>query len=712
MERPFLSFEYGQLMSSSIGEVAVQHVAQVRRRTGEHVLAWARQVSNGALRYILELNVSERGEACGCVCISCGNPLTAVNAATSAFIVRPHFRHQKGAEIAHCQVLSARAALLSSLQSGELITLPLTRRAVSVTGLSGTKYTAWFELAPQQVRIGRVDFRDATSAEVLLEDGRRLLVNVTGSSLATAEDGATLLPSLVIEVDDPELAGMAPADLRSRLLPALLSGQWCGHWPSPDDERQALDEAGELARAALDFDDEHLELPPDLRRESLLHREVKSILATATSFVVPGWHIDHSGLALTLPNIQHEIVLSGARLESKLGNIIPDVIAETAEYGDLIVEVTVTNKITPERHARIRHAGLPSLEIDFSRMGGRLVRDELRSLVLNSVAGKRWLHQPIHELTEAASLTDEICFGVAWPEKKAQRIIVDQSAEDCGANYLECVGYLAKLDAVEDSERERLGQHWVQAREVAYRDVLCAADSLHQRGFPEALDYRLFDDGHTILHRVMSIARDKPVGYRYNSSWQVINTMLTDGPGARSWHSLYLIAIKVYAPTMNDSQRKRYEEWRDEVRLEVKRGQAGYLRDSKYDSLFGLLFPEMLPALSQAAAKSRVQGRTHKITRRDDAKMEWTRFADDEQRWFWTLPLAIVTQQFELAASSARLEGWSVDESSLLYHLARTRYVKHVSVFVSHICNELRLPQGLVRRYLYREGYISMSPVR
>jgi hypothetical protein len=40
----------------------------------------------------------QRGARCNCKCISCGLPLTAVNAAKTEFQKRPHFRHPEGAE--------------------------------------------------------------------------------------------------------------------------------------------------------------------------------------------------------------------------------------------------------------------------------------------------------------------------------------------------------------------------------------------------------------------------------------------------------------------------------------------------------------------------------------------------------------------------------------------------------------------------------------
>jgi hypothetical protein len=68
--------------------------------------------------------------------------------------------------------VSARAALLASLQEGDLVVLPLRRHSVMVHGLSGSLYKGWAELPAQQVRIRQLVFVDMATAEVVLDDGR------------------------------------------------------------------------------------------------------------------------------------------------------------------------------------------------------------------------------------------------------------------------------------------------------------------------------------------------------------------------------------------------------------------------------------------------------------------------------------------------------------------------------------------------------------
>lgn len=700
--------------------VSVRRVAEVRQRHQKQVLAWARDSKTHALRYILELGARENGVACGCTCISCGHPLQAVNAGKTAFQIRPHFRHEAGAETSRCYTLSARAALLASLKEGDWIELPRLRQSITVVGLSGTAYGGWIEVKPRRVQIHQLCFVDTTTAEVMLEDGRRLQVSVTGTAESTeVEGGACLVPRIEIATDDPQLAAMDAVQLRAMLIPAITIGTWCGYWPEPELEAAAQEEARLAAITALDWDEEdpgnHEQLSADLRRESLLHREVKAILASAQSILLPGWRSastpsGNSGNQLvTMANRTTLTKLAGARLEKKLGRIIPDVIAQIADGSELLVEVTVTNTITAERLERIRAVDLPTIEIDFSHMAGILHRDRLRSLVLDEVTAKIWLHHPAAaRFSVEPPLDNAPLYGARIPGNAAMRRnrMLDSSAEEWGASYLYAVRELAQLEHVIDKDAM---WDWDTARRIAYDDVLKAADELRLHGFPEALDYRLFDNGHTVLHRLLSIEAGSAIGYRYNTVWQVINTMLTDvGDASCSWHGLYLIAIQAYPPTLTHAQEQRVEKWRAQVRASIQVRETLYLRDPRYDALFGLLFPKMLLALDKPSAKTSRTIHLPDLVRRDDQEVDPGLFSlVAAADWHWTTSQEERIRHLEIAASLARTDGWSVDATSVLHQLTLARFGPYPWIVVEHVVAKTGVDDTVLWRYLYREGYIS-----
>ena len=705
------------MTAPSSAQVTVRRRGQVQERLQAHILAWARDTRTGRLRYIMELSESERGAACSCTCVSCNQPLVAVNAAKSEWARRPHFRHDGGTEAHSCQILSARAALLANLHAGEMIVLPKLRRSISVAGLSGASYEGWVEIAPQRVRIGQVHFTDTTTAEVLLDDGRRLLVVVTGSASSGGDTGETPCPRIEICIDDPALSTMAPDELRARLMPALAAGTWCGHWPDAAGDAAAREEAMRAADSALDWDSGASDLPADLRRESLLHREVKAILAHASSVLLPRWWVRSSGEIATDPTRSYRVKLVGARLEKKLGRIIPDVIAETQTDGELLVEVTVTNTITGERLGRIRAVGLTTVEINFSQMAGVVSRETLRHLVLDQVAGKTWLHHPdagtpppVHADEVSPTPIDnlsELGERQAGDAAKRKAAMLTTPAAVWATRYLENVRELARIDF-------ELDQGPTIGREAAHAAVLSAADGLYLHGYPEALDYRLFDNQRTMLHRLMSIMNGYPVAYRYSKVWQVINSILTDlTADAKSWHGLYLLALQESEPRLNftDRQRELVDEWRSRVRASLRQNEDEYRRDPRYDRLFALLFPELAVGLENLRLKRAPAplGATARPAGVDPDLIDW-RLYDERgyDRWEWSMSTAAVVRDLELSASRARIDGWTVGEGSILHQLLRTRFSTSSDVWVttSIVAGKLGIEPAPVLRYLCRTGYI------
>ena len=384
------------------------------------VLAWARDSRTGEPLYILEIGPEHTGAQCGCECPSCGLPLTAVNAAKTEFKRRPHFRHPEGAERNECLVLAARAAALKQLQEDGWLDLPRQRRSGRVAGLSGEFHEAWVEAPAERLHISQVDFQDRTAAILTFDDGRQLRVELTGGWGSGADPGgaggspvptAPTVPTIWLDVDDAGLAAMDPAELRKRLtlIPDALC--WWAHWD--DANLQASADAAARERALFYFDElpDGLELPADmepaLKRETVLHHEVKRLLEESRRLQVPGLLVEFElpsdeGLRRdTWASQACELELAELALERRFGRIVPDVTCQAWPAGGnpalsepLFIEVTVTNVIGPERIARIRQAGQPTLEIDLSLAGGRVTRDGLRRLVIDELATKRWLFHP------------------------------------------------------------------------------------------------------------------------------------------------------------------------------------------------------------------------------------------------------------------------------------------------------------------------------
>jgi len=379
-------------VSSPSVEIRPTAIENAKAALGELVMAWARDIETGEPRYIGEIDADHRGKLCGCECPSCRLPLTAVNAAKEKVVRRPHFRHPEGAERDECVVLAARAAAMRLLAEEGVIDLPRRRMSAAAEGLSGALHEAWVEVPPQRVRVASIDFRDQTFAVLTLDDGRQLRVALTGRITEQAADSGetTLVPTITIDVD-ASVAGMDQAEIRKRLQLLPESICWRSHWSDAELRADAARRAAGLAMDALDWLPDDLVLPDDLspamKRETLLHHEVKLILEGAEKITVPG--LDgveelrtdgHPTLQRRWSIPQRVLALSDTRLEQRIRLLIPDVVTVARSddgqvFDPLVIEVTVTNSIVEERRARIRGQGVAALEIDLSMTGGRITRE-------------------------------------------------------------------------------------------------------------------------------------------------------------------------------------------------------------------------------------------------------------------------------------------------------------------------------------------------
>jgi hypothetical protein len=620
----------------AIGNLVIGNEARgPRSALSELLLAWGRDAATGQPRYILELTDKERGAKCGCECPSCGRPLTAVNAAKSATEIelRPHFRHPTaGATRNECLILAARAAVLRNLQDDGWLDLPRRRMSGRAIGLSGEHYDAWVEAPPERVRIASIDFHDRAFALLTLGDGRNVRVQLVG----TGGDGAPDLdesglprPTIYLTTDDPSVAAMDPSEIRGRLTLISDGIGWCSHWS--DAQLRADADAAARARAAmyLDADQPELDLPADmepaLKWQTVLHYEVKNILAEAGEVMAPAIERtielaapDGRVLRETVYQDAEMLELTHARLEHRFGSVVPDVMCEGWASGGiwlmpLLIEVTVTNHIDEERLARIQSTQAYALEIDLSRTGGRVTRDELRALVLDEIAIKRWLYFPNFESSVADALAklqrqvdEELADLEDAANRAAQRrnLVLAMPLEAVAQEYLSNVTSLLELEN-EDSPATLAAD----SPELAARErVADSADKLALRGFPEAADSNLIA-WHGILARLLSIRLDRGVGYGDPTApfdgHDVLNAIKQSRGVQRSNFSIYLIAARVFKPKFTDEQRDRFEAWVREVRESIKRGEPTYLRDPVYDGLLSVLFPEMADALAKDFGKRR-----------------------------------------------------------------------------------------------------------
>lgn len=580
-------------------------------------MAWARDIETGEPVYVMELDESRTGSHCGCECPSCNLALIAINAAKKEYQRRPHFRHPVGAEKADCMYLSARLAALQLLRDQGFIQLPRHQHSGVVIGLSGTQHEAWVELPPERVRIRDFNFRDKAAAILTLEDGRQLRFQLMGTGATAISDGS-LIATILLDIKDASVAAMSLEELRSRisLVPDAIC--WLKHWQDDELKSQVDSEARKLADDFMDLADTHevdlRGVDKQFRRETLLHLEVKKILAESLVLNVPELTSDAKGIAENGQVIERhwsrpsEIIdILEVKLEKQFGSLIPDVMAVTRSHhgGILMIEVTVTNHINDERLVKIQKKNIPTLEIDLSFSGGLVSRNELKELVVHGLELKRWLHHPELEL-QTQIIEDEVAAQVieineAEHEKQEYRkFVLTTPLTEIAQDFLEAVVF-----SLDDEHAANTDDSTQVSIERAKRYVSVEAEKLSIHGYPEACEKNLTANRKGIIPRILSIKLGKGVGYQLESTLEVMNAIRQSSLLNRSNHSLYLIAEKVYRPAQAPAQPQWYANWVNEVKESIGRNEEVYIRDGRYDRLLTLLFPEMAAGLKNGYGSTR-----------------------------------------------------------------------------------------------------------
>lgn len=578
------------------------------------VMAWAVDCDTNEPRYILQLDAAHRGKKSNCKCPSCGLPLLAVNAAKREWRKRPHFRHPEGTARERCVIIAARKALEAMLGEQELITLPRRRRSRNVEGLSGQYFDAWVERPPEHVRLADCKFCDEATAILTLDDGRRLAVRLAGRGGVSDLDGEdALLAQIEINIDDPAIAGMSPEEIFARLELSWSVACWLHHWEDTELDHEAETKARQNAANALDWlDDADIPegLSPIERRETLLHREVKSILEHERRIRLPGldveakWRRENGSIDKRMwSKPEAEIALTSVKLEVPLGCAVPDVLAEWIDdigwSRTMLIEVTVTNPITNERIERISSFGWPALEIDIGRMGGVVTREELTRLVVDEIAGKRWLYHPSMQVEKAHLIGMMKREAEQVAEINRRRQVLDETPPDEWARrYLDAFRrrWSEQLKVDEGGERDAM----IKAQN-AVSEVI---EAFEVHGYANASDIER-KPLRTIVARILSIQCGTGIEYKYGDAWGVINAIQCDQNPQMRWHTLYLIALHNYQPTLTSSQQEKVSAWRKKVTTSIKSGEKTYVRDTLYDRLLGLLFPELRTALMNSFGTAR-----------------------------------------------------------------------------------------------------------
>lgn len=595
------------------GISAVPKVSKNIYANDELVMAWANDKNTLKPIYIGSLERSRNGANCECVCCSCGLSLVAVNAGKDTYKTRPHFRHPKGTPKNNCLILTARAAALELLKNKGIINLPGKRYHEKIKGLSGAYYSAEAETGSEKITISKFDFIDKVRAILTLDDGRKLIVEVEGSietSLNNKQEGAQTA-RITINVDLPELAVMSPHELKDRLELVFDAGNWCSHWNDQLLKKEAINNVFEnmswLDKEALLLK----EKMPEITWETLLHIKAKEVIVKEKKMYLPSFLLV-TNYGSTRQFTGRVVPLFQIEKEKTINNFRPDIFSKTKHDSPekldwLLIEIVVTNPITDEKLNKIKNEGIAALEINFSNLSGSITEQEFTRLVITESAGKKWIYHPMGErriVKEAIENTQVVYTPLVNPESSSPEEINSErnaqsnmTLEELAAAYLQAVhNFINHRKKNDESNYGKIGLG------DAYNSAKKYGNDLALRGYKEATDDKLYLGKGSIMDRLLSIKNDKAVGYFLNTAWDVINAIRNDQDHSKKTHTLYLIAIKAYKPTLNEKQFSLYEDWRQRIIESLYNGESTYIRNKKYDALLTLIFPEMREGLVSTGA--------------------------------------------------------------------------------------------------------------
>lgn len=621
-------------------------------------LKWAHDAKTGEPRYIHDPEIVS--QTCSCTCPACNLPLTPVMPG-QPLRVRPtaHFRHPVGSQKDDCSLVAARLATTRHLLELGVIVLPRRRMSRTAQGFSGEGYEVWVEEPSERVIVVRARLHDHATAILTLEDGRQLLVDLTGlREPGGNDDGGRAV--VTMSLSDPEIASLGPDEIRARLriLPDI---GWCAHWNDTGLAARGDAAAASAARSALDAWDDADEadfrslLPPGLyeataqglRRETLLHRQVKAILEQAATIATPGLEVhvtryppeEFAGewadntVRKTWFTAPRELEIDEVRLERRLGRIVPDVIANLGgrqiytqggtltKVDDvldedsedtfslawpltLLIEVTVTHHIDDEKLQRIRELDVPTLEIDVSKLGGRVTLEGLRELVVKQTVGKRWVHHPNLRVKQRQlkAEIDEHPFTLELQRRVAELRrpgLLATPAALWVSRYLDAA---TAFHVANTQIRKGWRQHTGEGPKApllgpdseAWLQLMEAGEALGAHGLPGATDAAMLSDI-GLVPRILSIQLNRGVGYTVDTGFQVLNAIMQSGADNKRWDTVYSIAVKAYGleAHFKPKQADNYGAWRQTIIDKVAAGDPGYLRPPTYDAVLSALFPAM-----------------------------------------------------------------------------------------------------------------------
>lgn len=135
--------------------------------------------------------------------------------------------------------------------------------------------------------------------------------------------------------------------------------------------------------------------------ESLLHRLAKEIFVPGVTFLQPDARVAVKARDLENRQFvaeekvleQDALTVQGVSIERSLEGFRPDVLVVSNDQGQVAIEIAVTHVVDKVKRAKVRRAGVPTVEIRLTPSDAGLPRDEVAKIVLGGSRAE-WVFHP------------------------------------------------------------------------------------------------------------------------------------------------------------------------------------------------------------------------------------------------------------------------------------------------------------------------------
>ena len=246
--------------------------------------------------------------------------------------------------------------------------------------------------------------------------------------------------------------------------------------------------------------------------ETNAHIWAKDVLQREKQLILPPITAEYDGQSVEVrPARRYEF--TQARLERRLGSIVPDVILETASGAQLIVEVRVTHACDEEKIQTLLQGGISAIEVDLRHFRNSTDRAAVEEALLKT-ASREWLSNSKQDqfdsrLQERIEAERERLAKIEEERKKSlereehakvqkERERVERSGKRLVQAAKTFDGYIHEIpDMVHDIVQTYNGDHWPSIPSVGFRvhqKVWQAGLILKYLTYPNALDYNDCDE--------------------------------------------------------------------------------------------------------------------------------------------------------------------------------------------------------------------------